>query len=345
MNHPAAGRRERLMLHRMAWEGFESIVSVPADAEKGVVCLVDQTVEIGQWLAAAAVFEASDAARLYHERRVQHGGIHLSSMPLVPPYPVMWVEYQTDPGFRAVGLHRVGVLLMSLRPDDPCARANVERYGLDRYAAQADFVHLAGIWAERPGRKIRGPVFGAISFTRSGGSYVMMDEGPGGSWAVDTNLAYIRRKENHRFGDLAIRLLGPVCFTIQLLQARNVSQTATALPEADDRRAQRRFGPKRGGYRYHTLTIRINGRPRSLREVAGSGDHGSMPLHWVRGHFKTYTPEAPLLGKYEGTFFWPAFVRGEARNGVVDKTYRIAADAGGNGDRTACASIPEVTHA
>lgn len=44
-------------------------------------------------------------------------------------------------------------------------------------------------------------------------------------------------------------------------------------------------------------------------------------IHLARGHFKTYTAEAPLLGKHVGRFFWQPHVRGRNRDGMIVKDY------------------------
>lgn len=46
-------------------------------------------------------------------------------------------------------------------------------------------------------------------------------------------------------------------------------------------------------------------------------------LHIVRGHFATYTEDAPLFGKVTGTFWKPAHARGLRGYGEIDKDYRI----------------------
>lgn len=45
--------------------------------------------------------------------------------------------------------------------------------------------------------------------------------------------------------------------------------------------------------------------------------------HWCRGHFKTYTDAAPLFGKYTGTYWIPAHIRGNAVIGTVTKDYHV----------------------
>lgn len=48
-----------------------------------------------------------------------------------------------------------------------------------------------------------------------------------------------------------------------------------------------------------------------------------MPLHIRRGNFATYSEDAPLFGKYTGTFWRPATAVGDAKNGTVVKDYKI----------------------
>jgi len=46
-------------------------------------------------------------------------------------------------------------------------------------------------------------------------------------------------------------------------------------------------------------------------------------VHICRGHFKTFSPDAPLFGKLTGTYWWADHVRGDAAVGAVEKDYRI----------------------
>ncbi len=45
--------------------------------------------------------------------------------------------------------------------------------------------------------------------------------------------------------------------------------------------------------------------------------------HLCRGHFKTYTADAPLFGKHVGTYWWGPTMRGDPTVGVVDKDYEV----------------------
>lgn len=73
------------------------------------------------------------------------------------------------------------------------------------------------------------------------------------------------------------------------------------------------------GYTFHTLELEPSLKEEFSHQL--SHPHGSPSKHWVRGHFKTYKPEAPLLGKITGVIWWAAHQRGE--EGFADKEYNM----------------------
>jgi hypothetical protein len=72
------------------------------------------------------------------------------------------------------------------------------------------------------------------------------------------------------------------------------------------------------GIRFSTIVL-----PGSLGVGGAGAQTGTTALHIVRGHFKTYTEEAPLFGKLTGTYWWGSHVAGNPENGVVVSDYRI----------------------
>lgn len=50
---------------------------------------------------------------------------------------------------------------------------------------------------------------------------------------------------------------------------------------------------------------------------------GIVPEHARRGHPATYTEDAPLFGKFVGTFWRKPTVVGERKNGIVVKDYKV----------------------
>lgn len=76
---------------------------------------------------------------------------------------------------------------------------------------------------------------------------------------------------------------------------------------------------------YHVLKIRDN--IRKIRPQDPIDDapekRGEHALHWVRGHFATYSKEKPLFGRLSGTFWIPEHARGDLKNGLVMKDYEV----------------------
>jgi hypothetical protein len=75
-------------------------------------------------------------------------------------------------------------------------------------------------------------------------------------------------------------------------------------------------------HRHYVLQIR------PMKEVYKIENDGESierenSFHFCRGHFKTYTEEKPLFGKYVGDFWWDAHARGSIKKGLVTKDYKI----------------------
>lgn len=115
----------------------------------------------------------------------------------------------------------------------------------------------------------------------------------------------------------------PAFMAIALMNCRNTHVTETR----DRSRAARR--PKKGSTRptkpltHHVITLPGSPpRSESIAGVSGLGG-GPAPWHLVRGHFKTYTADAPLMGRHVGTYWWQPAVRGDRQHGVVQSSYRV----------------------
>lgn len=66
-----------------------------------------------------------------------------------------------------------------------------------------------------------------------------------------------------------------------------------------------------------------DGRLTHGRSVPVDGVPAGIALHTVRGHFATYTADAPLFGKLVGTYWKPATIRGSDQHGQVIKDYDV----------------------
>lgn len=117
-------------------------------------------------------------------------------------------------------------------------------------------------------------------------------------------------------------LFAGVLFAMGLLGCRNVHQEPVDPPPALSKKRVRRGGLPL--VRYHRLRVRVPGQKAYYDpELHRARTPANTPvgLHYVRGHFKTFSPERPLFGHATGTFYWPPLLRGKASAGVVGKTY------------------------
>lgn len=97
--------------------------------------------------------------------------------------------------------------------------------------------------------------------------------------------------------------VGAMAALFALLNCRNIVR-ASVVPDRKLQRARKKAG-KLPLYNFSTLKMRPLSR--------SDGETGkTRAIHWVRGHFKEYTPERPLFGKVVGLFWWEPHLVGAA---------------------------------
>lgn len=131
-------------------------------------------------------------------------------------------------------------------------------------------------------------------------------------------------KSNERMDALtkeAIQLtvLHPALMAHSFLACKNVDVIDNQPPIRLSKNHARKHGTPLTVYK--TLRINAFGDQRSTNVGVGFG--GGQRLHIVRGHFKTFTVDRPLFGKYSGSYWWTPRLRGSAERGVVVKDYAV----------------------
>ena len=117
----------------------------------------------------------------------------------------------------------------------------------------------------------------------------------------------------------AMNALPLTYMAIALLHCKNIERQDQHLPRQPRRQYERKYGVLPDVT--YTLSIRGSG------GAGGEGSREAMGLlreHIRRGHFKTYSEDAPLFGKHTGTYFWPQGMRGNPKRGKVEKDYAIS---------------------
>lgn len=114
-------------------------------------------------------------------------------------------------------------------------------------------------------------------------------------------------------------LLYEVVTAFALLACKNIEQR-DILPSRQVRRAAVREG-RPAPFTVKTLVVK----PMAKRGkgAATEGNGSPLALHWVRGHFKSFTQDRPLFGRVTGTFWWTPHLAGDREVGVVVKDYKI----------------------
>lgn len=118
----------------------------------------------------------------------------------------------------------------------------------------------------------------------------------------------------------SMNTLWPMFAAHNLLRCSNITVTDTEIHPDRIKRARRLTTEPTLVYK--TLVVRV---PKEQAKAYGREwvNFDEMPMHSVRGHFKKYTAEKPLFGKYVGEFFCPPFVKGTPDNGTISKDYKL----------------------
>jgi hypothetical protein len=231
-------------------------------------------------------------------------GNSFTTMPCFPPFPYMWMEWDVDgTPFACLSLtteHETEFMFLGSYPDQ------------NPIVSMISGVVVSMTWSEEGSLANDG--FG-ISYPYSPKDTASRLYSPNahGKHVLDQLLT--KSAKSSTYIALASFLFAH-CKNVDIVER---------LPKRHEQRAAKRAGEPI--LKYHEIVIDPN---RSYATNATSKDPSTKPskaLHIARGHFAHYTDEKPLFGKYAGTFWVPAHVRGKADNGVINSTYRVKAAA------------------
>jgi hypothetical protein len=107
-----------------------------------------------------------------------------------------------------------------------------------------------------------------------------------------------------------------------LLNCKNITEEKHT-PDKDLNKARNKRG-KQELFTYKTLKLLLPHNKQNHTLInEPTGEHNR--IHFCRGHFKEYTEENKLFGKYVGLWWWQPIVRGQNKNGIVMKDYEVQA--------------------
>lgn len=106
---------------------------------------------------------------------------------------------------------------------------------------------------------------------------------------------------------------------LKLINCKNITTELIKAPTALNKKRKR--NGKQELFDYHILKVLIPNNKQEYQLKTESNYH--VKIHLCRGHFKKYTPEHPLFGKYTGLYWWQPQARGNKKLGVVMKDYVV----------------------
>jgi hypothetical protein len=128
--------------------------------------------------------------------------------------------------------------------------------------------------------------------------------------------------------DMLVPLVLPALMTVSFMHCKNVTAEPFEPPEGSSKSWRKKRG--RPLTRYHVLEIAPM---RRILDSEGQAQRKGLghALGICRGHFKSFTEEAPLFGRHTGQFWWASHVRGSEEHGTVSKDYSVRLDRPGFG--------------
>lgn len=107
---------------------------------------------------------------------------------------------------------------------------------------------------------------------------------------------------------------------LMLLNCKNISTEDNSPPDKLNKKRKKNGKTELFTYKTLVLTLPSNRNNKNNSDISTAIKH---KIHLCRGHFKLYTEDAPLFGRYKGLYWWDAHLRGDKRQGLLTKDYMI----------------------
>ena len=253
-------------------------------------------------LSRTVLLKTQNVADYYWESTLEFRNWRRDFPCLRAPWPAYWMEWriplrlQCGDGSRLsmpVALAGDGIGVLAVDGYNPWRRLD----GLpDEPPDAAAYLSLA-IYSRRHG------FAGVYTFQLQGDGSLLED-----GQTVETELNPLGRTQ-----------IGPALLCTSLCHCKNV----VVIQKAHDPRLLRARESRGRIPTCEFYTLRIQPCER-YQEDPRAGAGADLPLSIVRGHFKRFTPDRPLFGKWAGLFWWPMHTRGSIENGAVVKAFEPA---------------------
>ncbi len=291
-------------------------------------------------LRTAEVILADNVSNYYYQGTDQDYWNILNDFPnCAPPFERVFIEWgpptviNTDKGSIApakdlVDIRRFGCEIISseIKPENvPFPKA----FGME----DIRWVSEGTTFIELRSPSLLAPSIGYTWYVKKDGSIWLPSDSESGdlnpktiTWPVHTDNKFLAQSlsANPALGQqMASHYLYVALLTLCFLNCKN-----TGLETYEPSERQNKSRVKKGKtplLRYHILNIEPM---KTILETEGDSKSVGLKkaLHICRGHFKDFSHGKGLFGKFKGLYWWDAQVRGNSKQGFVDKDYRIIAD-------------------
>lgn len=107
---------------------------------------------------------------------------------------------------------------------------------------------------------------------------------------------------------------------LEILECKNIE--LVELQSKHKRRHAKKKEPSVVMGRYHIINLKpFETQKKNKRNSSPTGI--KQAFHIKRGHFKTYTEEAPLMGKHVGKYWWASHTAGSKDVGIINSDYKV----------------------
>lgn len=264
------------------------------------------------YLRKCTVVSADNVARYLEDSGHAWAGSMFTLPNVAPPLKDMFIEFKMPAPLHAIGWYfqafdvRDGEL-----PTTGIDAAEYEgaRWMLRGFEYMGNDVSQPHMWAQlfvNPD--------GTMQRTRNGVFMLPTRGGKFEYWLTNPKEAPENAFAPHLF------FLTIALWTITFMHTKNVIQEEVPPIAKLSKKHEVRYGEPLVTYRI--IKIKPMGGKRTTGEDRG-GSHRQHSAHIRRGHFKTYTEDAPLLGRAVGTFWWEQGMYGSEKQGKVTHGYEI----------------------
>lgn len=123
------------------------------------------------------------------------------------------------------------------------------------------------------------------------------------------------------FSHCIMEHMGVCQMALGLINCRNIHTVDVVPPPKLAKKHKKKRKTNHDLVVYKVLQIGPTSAPAAENKPTKTGDQ--LRMHIARGHYKTYTEDKPLFGRYTGTFWWEAQFRGNKKKGLVNKNYQV----------------------